>query len=325
VERKTSGTAFRPGWYLEGEVQATQRLRMVPAVRVDYARDSGRVDSSPRFNARYDLVSSRVDTDRAGVARRRTTLKGGVGIYRQPPEYQESDVFFGTPGLLSNNALHTSLGVEQELTRQVELSLEGFYKDFTRQVASTPNASGGSTYNNLGRGYVVGLETLLKYKPDRRFFGWLAYTLSRSIRQNSQDAPEYPFQYDQTHNLTVLGSYRLGRGWEFGARFRLVSGNLTTPVVGPPSLPALFAADAGSYAPLQGRLNSQRLPLFHQLDLRVDKRWQFEVWQLVAYLDVQNAYNHASVEGVQYNYDFSRSAYATGLPILPSLGVRAEF
>jgi hypothetical protein len=171
----------------------------------------------------------------------------------------------------------------------------------------------------------VGLETLLKYKPDRRFFGWLAYTLSRSIRQNSKDAPEYPFQYDQTHNLTVLGSYRLGRGWEFGARFRLVSGNLTTPVVGPPSLPALFAADAGSYAPLQGRLNSQRLPLFHQLDLRVDKRWQFEVWQLVAYLDVQNAYNHASVEGVQYNYDYSRSAYATGLPILPSLGVRAEF
>ena len=26
--------------------------------------------------------------------------------------------------------------------------------------------------------------------------------------------------FDQTHILTVLGSYRLGNGWEFGARFR---------------------------------------------------------------------------------------------------------
>jgi hypothetical protein len=325
LERTVSGSVFRPGWYLEAEVQATRRLRMVPAIRLDYARDSQRVDTSPRLNARYDLVSSRVDTDETGAARRRTTLKGGVGIYRQPPQFQETDIAFGTPGLLSNTALHTSLGVEQEITRQVELSLEGFYKDLTRQVAGTASASGGTTYNNLGLGYVVGLETLLKYKPDRRFFGWLAYTLSRSIRQDSKDAPEYLFQFDQTHNLTVLGSYRLGRGWEFGARFRVVSGNLTTPVVGPPSLPALYAADAGSYAPLEGRLNSRRLPLFHQLDLRVDKRWQFEVWQLVAYLDIMNAYNHASVEGVQYNFNYSRSNEVGGIPILPSLGVRGEF
>ena len=37
--------------------------------------------------------------------------------------------------------------------------------------------------------------------------------------------------FDQTHILTILGSYRLGHGWEFGARFRLVSGNLVTPEV----------------------------------------------------------------------------------------------
>ena len=29
---------------------------------------------------------------------------------------------------------------------------------------------------------MIGAETLLKYKPDKRFFGWLAYTLSRSAR-----------------------------------------------------------------------------------------------------------------------------------------------
>jgi hypothetical protein len=39
---------------------------------------------------------------------------------------------------------------------------------------------------------------------------------------------------------------------------------------------------------------------------------------------VQNVYNNPSVEGTVYNYDFSRSQYQTGVPILPSLGMRVE-
>jgi hypothetical protein len=232
---------------------------------------------------------------------------------------------FGTPGLSSNRAIHYSLGIERELTRQVEISVEGFYKDLTNQVSRTPNAAGAYTYGNHGLGSVIGLETLLKYKPDKRFFGWIAYTLSRSVRQDDASSPEYLFQYDQTHNLIMLGSYRLGRGWEFGARFRIVSGSLDTPVVSSPALPALYAADAGSYTPLQAKAYSTRLPLFHQLDLRVDKRWQFETWRLSAYLDVQNVYNNAAVEGLAYNYNYSRQSYQTGIPIIPSLGLRGEF
>jgi hypothetical protein len=144
------------------------------------------------------------------------------------------------------------------------------------------------------------------------------------VRKDSPAGEEYLFQYDQTHNLIMLGSYRLGRGWEFGARFRIVSGPLDTPTVARPSLPAIYAADAGSYVPLQGKPYTSRLPLFHQLDLRVDKRWQFKAWALSAYLDVQNVYNHPAAESYVYNYDFSRRSYQTGIPIIPSIGLRGE-
>jgi hypothetical protein len=97
------------------------------------------------------------------------------------------------------------------------------------------------------------------------------------------------------------------------------------PVVKPPSLPALYVSDSGAYAPLQGRPFSQRLPLFHQLDLRVDKRWQFKSWRFSSYLDVQNVYNNAAVEGTTYNYNYSKSSYQTGIPIIPSIGMRGEF
>jgi hypothetical protein len=248
-----------------------------------------------------------------------------VGVFYQPPQFQETNPVFGTPGLTSNRAIHYSLGIEREFTQQIELSLEGFYKDLTNQVSRAPNATGTYTYGNQGLGSVIGLEALLKYKPSKRFFGWIAYTLSRSVRQDSASSPEYLFQYDQTHNLIMLGSYRLGRGWEFGARYRIVSGSLDTPVLKAPALSAVYASDAGSYSPLQGKAFSERLPLFHQLDIRVDKRWQFRDWRFSAYLDIQNVYNNAAVEGLAYNYNYSRQSYQTGIPIIPSLGMRGEF
>jgi TonB family protein len=324
-ESHEKSTVFRPGWYGDMELQPSARLRVVPGVRFDYARDSGHYDISPRINARYDLFPAATAEEQAsGITRRKTTIKTGVGMYHQPPQFQETNAVFGTPNLESNRSVHYSLGVEQEITKQIDISVEGFYKDLTKQVSRAPTGA-SYAYANQGTGSAIGLETLLKYKPDKDFFGWVAYTLSRSVRRENPDSEEYLFQYDQTHNLIMLGSYRLGRGWEFGARFRVVSGPLTTPVVSPPDLPALYAADAGAYSPLQGRSFSRRLPLFHQLDIRLDKRWQFRTWRFSAYLDVQNVYNNAAVEGLAYNYNYSQEQYQTGIPIIPSLGMRGEF
>ena len=97
------------------------------------------------------------------------------------------------------------------------------------------------------------------------------------------------------------------------------------PVLRAPDLPALYAADAGAYAPLQGKLASERLPLFHQLDVRLDKRWQYQDWRLSLYLDIQNVYNHQAVEATVYSYNYSDRTYQTGVPIIPSIGVRGEF
>ena len=325
LETESQDTAFRPGWYGEFELQPTSRLRVVPGARVDYARDSGHADFSPRINARFDLIPAMSPEDQAeGVTRLRTTLKGGVGLFTQPPEFQETDEVFGTPNLTSNRAIHYTLGVEQQIAKQIDLSVEGYYKDLTRQVSRAPQGS-GFNYRNQGTGYAMGLETLLKYKADERFFGWVAYTLSRSVRQAGPDEEEQLFQYDQTHNLIVLGSYRLGRGWEFGGRFNLASGPLVTPAVSPPALTALYVADAGAYVPIEGAAFSRRLPLVHQLDLRIDKRWQFRSWRLGAYLDVKNVYNNAVAEDLVYNYNASEEQYQTGVPIIPSLGIRGEF
>jgi hypothetical protein len=87
----------------------------------------------------------------------------------------------------------------------------------------------------------------------------------------------------------------------------------------------VFNSITDEYDPVFGKVNSARQPPFVQLDVRLDKQWVFDRWLLDAYLDVQNATNHVNPEGIAYNYDYTQSKVNRGLPILPLLGLRAEF
>jgi TonB family protein len=42
------------------------------------------------------------------------------------------------------------------------------------------------------------------------------------------------------------------------------------------------------------------------------------------YLDVQNASNNATIEGIQYSFNYTARQYVGGLPISPSIGIRGE-
>jgi hypothetical protein len=68
-----------------------------------------------------------------------------------------------------------------------------------------------------------------------------------------------------------------------------------------------------------------RLPAFQSLDLRVGKRFSGLGLRWRAWLDVQNVTNRANPESRLWSYDYQESTFVTGLPILPSVGVAAEY
>jgi len=297
----SSGALFQPAMYTEWEATPWTGTRIVPGIRLDYTRDTAAWDLSPRIVVRQDVAHNP-----------RTTLKAGVGLFTQPPLPQETNAVFGTPGLSSNRAYQYDVGVEHEFNRQIEASLEGFYKQLDNLVETG--------LGNTGSGLVYGAETLIRYKPDQHFFGWLAYTLSRSVRREAPGMPLQLFEFDETHVLTVLGSYKLGHGWEFGGRYRLTSGYMSTP-----ETYGFYDENVGTYVPLQAYPpNGTRLPLFHSLDLRVDKSWKRPWGTFAIYLDVLNVYNSGNAAGTSYDYNYTHAAQVNDLPILPSLGLRAE-
>ena len=118
-------------------------------------------------------------------------------------------------------------------------------------------------------------------------------TRSRAATASTGRATRSPLRLrpdPQPHHRRQLLS--LPRGFQAGLRLRVISGNPDTPVLG-----ARYLAATDSYLPIYGLTNSTRLPLFHQLDLRVDKLWTFDQVDPGPFLDVLNVYNHRSVEG----------------------------
>lgn len=301
----------RPALYAQLETRVGP-LTLLPSVRADYGTDTEDVTLDPRLGLRLRLVRGE----------RPTTLKAGVGLYHQAPLPQESIRGVGTEGVRSNRAVHASLGIEQRLSDMFEVSAEGFYKRLTNLVVATADEGSplGARFDNTGSGHVYGAEALLRILPGGPLSGWLAYTLSRSVRRERDGDPLYTFAWDQTHILSAVGNLALGWGMTLGARFRLITGTPYTPYTG-----AVIDLDAGAYAPVRSSEPfSARLPTYHQLDVRLDKQWEFEAWKLMLYLELRNAYNRENAEAITYNYDYSRNKPVSGLPLLPVLGIRGE-
>jgi len=219
--------------------------------------------------------------------------------------------------LKAERAIHYSAGVEWKPREHINLDVTAFYKDLSHWISTTTATRPDGTpvrFDNNGAGRVYGMEVVARHELTSKFTGWLAYTLSRATRRDSGSTTYRLFEYDQTHILTVFGTYELPRNWRIGSRFRLVSGDPTTPVTG-----AVYNASTLSYNAIFGAKYSDRLPPFVQLDLRVDKRWIFNRWMLNAYLDLQNVFNRANRRPCSTTTTTPRSRCARDFPFIPSL------
>ena len=307
-----------PGAWAEARIHLSPNLVITPGLRVDTytfgPRDRNTtLTVTPRASARWELSPL-------------VTLKGGLGLYSEGARNGDASRPFGNPAVLPERAWQATLGTELRPLPGVLITAETFYKglsDLIVRTDATETVSGQTrpvVLDNAGSGRVYGLELLVRKELTSRFFGWLAYTLSRSDRIDRPGQPRRLFDFDQTHNLTAIASYKLGGGWQLGARYRIITGNPNTPVIG-----SRYLAGYDAYLPIYGPANSVRVPPFHQLDVRLDKTWTFDSWLLDAYLDVLNTYNHRAIEGLVYSYDYSGMSYFRGLPIIPTLGLKGSF
>ncbi len=309
---------FGVAGYVESTLRAG-RFEFTAGPRVEYMRwgSQAHVVFDPRAVARLRVIDPLM-------------LVVSTGLFHQPPPVFALVPQAGNPNLLPQAAWQSSAGFEATLPLHFTLRMTGFYNRMwqlpraTYEIINTPSGPQRALAVSDGQGQAYGLEVQLRRQLTTGVYGWLSYTLSRSERWVEDPVTHQvigrvvPFTYDQTHVLNLAVSWDITRQWRVGARFQLATGSPTSLVTG-----AIYDADSDRYRP-QYLPEADRLPAYHQLDVRVDYKFRFWRLDMAAFLDVLNIYNAQNSEGWIYQYDYSARAPRPGLPILPAIGIRGE-
>ena len=315
--------------------------------RWDLARD--RISVKPGLRLEHYGLSSEVVLDPRLAIRERLTdqlvLRETLGRFHQPPTPGDVDPNGGNPELQSSYFDQAAVGVDGELAGGWSFSVTGYYsagrhlgvrtssdsQDFTNLGGLGPTfellleKQLGLAFarDDVGRAENVGVELLVK-RTTPTWLWMLSYTLSQARRTDPYVIRDWmsslglvttttwrPFELDQTHNLNVIASHRVGK-WQLGARVQLVSGTPYTPstLLSSTTPPTLYSAN---------------LPWFFQLDVRANRRWHRCWGDVNLYIDIQNATYRRNVEGREATDDFLNypDGYKDleGLPIAPFIGV----
>ena len=302
---------------------------------------------SPRFSASYSITD-------------RWSINFNTGRYFQLPPYtvlgfrnQEGELVNQDNEVKYIQSDHIVGGVQFNPTNSTKITVEGFFKDYSQYPFSLNDSIslanlgadfgviGNEAVASISEGRSYGVEFLAQKRSTSGWYGIIAYTLVRSEFKD-KNGDYVSSSWDSRHIVSLTGGRKFKKNWELGLRWRFVDGQPFTPFDLQASSLRTNWDVRGNALPNYDLLNSQRVPAFHQLDIRVDKVWYFKKWSLNLYLDIQNLYNFQAQEqdillpvtgpngaflidqDNTNNYEMKRLPNTAG-NVLPTIGVIVDF
>lgn len=247
---------------------------------------------SPRLSVSYRLIEG-------------LTLSGHVGLYYQLPSYTALG-FKGEEGEYVNRHLdyisvsQESLGLSWTPNENMELSVEGFYKLYGHMPFSLsdqiPLSCKGNDYGTIGnealsseaKGRSYGVELMFKWLLTQKLNLSSSLTIFKSEFKDGEQGSYVPSAWDNRFILNMSGAYNFPKHWSLGAKVSCIGGSPYTPYdVKKSSLVEAWNVQGRAYYDYS-RYNQERLAVFGQLDVRVDKTFYLKKCMLGFYLDIQN-------------------------------------
>ena len=280
--------------YLDG------RMNLSLGIRTDINSYSSSMSNplnqlSPMVSASYKLTPS-------------WTINANVARYNQLPAYTILGFRNATGDLVNKQnelkyitADHFVLGTAYLTEFNARFSVEGFYKKYMNYPFSINDSIslanlgtdfgivGNEAVRSVSTGRAYGTEFLYQQKMVKGFYGVVAYTFvtSEILTANNTYAAS---SWDSKNIVSLTGGKRFKNGWEIGVRWLYSGGSPYTPIdVETSSLKAVWDVNGRGLLDYS-KLNTEREGNFHQLNIRVDKKYYLKKWTLNFYLDIQNAY-----------------------------------
>lgn len=247
---------------------------------------------SPRLSVSYRLAEG-------------LFLSGHVGLYYQLPSYTALG-FKGEAGDYVNKHLdyisvsQESVGLSWTPNENMEFSVEGFYKLYGNMPFSLsdqiPLSCKGNDYGTIGnealsseaKGRSYGAELMFKWLLTQKLNLSSSLTIFKSEFKDGKQGSYVPSAWDNRFILNVSGTYNFPKHWSLGAKVSCIGGSPYTPYdEAKSSLVEAWDVQGRAYYDYS-RYNQERLPVFGQLDVRVDKTFYLKKCMLGFYLDIQN-------------------------------------
>lgn len=317
VQRKMNG--YRLAGFINYNWETDNKMILIPGLRISYSDYNNTLHIEPRlaFTYKLDEVSS---------------LSFSYGIY-----YQSIPTIFLAQNTLFNNledpqASHYVISFNHLLTQDTKLTLELYDKEY-KKLLIDPSLPQILTYDqsifesdfdshkeliSAGKAYSRGIEISLQKKLATNFYGLIAGTYYRSrykdLKNNWRDRI-----YDNKFSFTIEGGYKLNEQWEFSGRWIYAGGAPYTPF----DLNASKAVNDGVYD--KYRINGVRLPDYHSLNFRFDRRFHFSSSTLVFYFSVWNAYGRKNLYAYSWNDLKNEPQEEKQWTLIPIFGLEFEF
>ena len=251
---------------------------------------------SPRFSASY-LITPKF------------AFNFNIGRFSQLPPYTvlgfrntNEDLVNKENGVTYIHNNHYVAGFEYKPNLYAKISIEGFYKvyqDYPFLLADSVSLAnlggdfgviGNEPASSISDGRAYGIEVLAQQRLADKIYGIFSYTFVKS-EFTDKNGEFVPSSWDNGHILNLTVGRKFVNNWEVGMKFRLQGGPPYTPIDRETSSLKEVWDVTGRGIPDYSRLNTERLPLSHGLDIRVDKTWYLGRMTLNVYLDIQNIYN----------------------------------
>ena len=167
-----------------------------------------------------------------------------------------------------------SIGYYQNFgENKYELTVETYYKSMLNQIdyrdgSDITDANALETQLLYGKGRAYGIEFLLR-KKSGRFTGWISYTLSKSEKKidGINDNEWYNARQDRTHDIAIVGAYKMKKRWTLSANWVLYTGDAVSFPEGKYNI----GTETYYY---YTRRNGYRLPTYHRLDVSATKAFK---------------------------------------------------
>lgn len=274
---------------------------------------------SPRIGLSYNFLKN-------------TFLNLSYGMYYQTPQYIWLSTNERNKNLSSMKSIHYIVGIEHQLSRELNFLFEVYNKDYSGYPVSIANPEyilidGGMDYGpnfineagSVGHGYVRGLDIMFQKKlTGNGFYGQMNYSYSKS-GFFAIAGGEKPAAFDPTHQFTIIAGYQVADDWLVGLKFRYAGGRPYTPF----NISASTTLGRGVYD--MSKFNNERYPVYHRLDLRVDKKFYFKKVTITTYIELQNVYNRENIFGYFWNKAKNEKGTVLMWSFMPIGGVNIEF